>query len=151
MDSVYYNVEQIAQMLGIHPKTIQRYIREGKLAGSKIGKSWRISGHDLDRFAARTTLAPGEFEAANEARERVNASSVVDILVNNKDEAIRIINTLTAVMNMKPAEYGRASMHAQFIEQDNTIRISLWGNIQFMSAILSSIEVYAKQLIGERR
>jgi uncharacterized protein YjcR len=28
MHDTYYNVEQIAQMLSIHPKTIQRYIRE---------------------------------------------------------------------------------------------------------------------------
>jgi excisionase family DNA binding protein len=151
MDKAYYNVEQVAKMLSIHPKTIQRYIREGKLTATKIGKSWRVSEHDLNRFAKKANADSNEFEAVDEARERTKASSVVDILVNNKDEAIRIINTLTAVMNMKPAEYGQASMHAQFIEQDNIVRFSLWGNIQFMSAILGSIEVYAEQLIGERR
>jgi excisionase family DNA binding protein len=37
-------------MLNIHPKTIQRYIREGKLRATKIGKGWRITGHDLSTF-----------------------------------------------------------------------------------------------------
>ena len=27
----YYTVEKVAEMLSMHPKTIQRYIREGKL------------------------------------------------------------------------------------------------------------------------
>ncbi|WP_432765158.1 helix-turn-helix domain-containing protein, partial [Hungatella hominis] len=27
----YYTVEQVAELLTMHPKTIQRYIREGKL------------------------------------------------------------------------------------------------------------------------
>jgi excisionase family DNA binding protein len=36
MDGKYYTVEQIAEMLQIHPKTIQRYIREGKLRANKI-------------------------------------------------------------------------------------------------------------------
>lgn len=50
MNEVYYNVEQIAQILNIHPKTVQRYIREGKLRAVKLGKSWRVTGHDLSMF-----------------------------------------------------------------------------------------------------
>jgi excisionase family DNA binding protein len=46
----YYTVQQISDMLDIHPKTIQRYIREGKLRASKVGKGWRITGHDLSTF-----------------------------------------------------------------------------------------------------
>ena len=34
----YYTVEQISGILNIHPKTIQRYIREGRLRAAKIGK-----------------------------------------------------------------------------------------------------------------
>ncbi len=150
MDEAFYNVEQIAKMLGIHPKTIQRYIREGKLAATKIGKSWRVSGHDFDKFAKRASTDTDESDATQRARERTRASSVVDISVTGKDDAMRIINTLTAVMNVKPPEYGQASMHAQFNEFDNIVRITLWGNIQFMSAILNAIEVYAEQFEEER-
>ena len=39
----YYTVEQISTMLKIHPKTVQRYIREGKLRATKIGKGWRVA------------------------------------------------------------------------------------------------------------
>ena len=46
----YYTVEQISDMLNIHPKTVQRYIREGRLRATKIGKSWRVAGHDLSVF-----------------------------------------------------------------------------------------------------
>lgn len=145
MDELYYNVEQIAQMLNIHPKTIQRYIREGKLRATKIGKSWRVSGHDLSRFTEGANIASNESVVGNPAKERTRASSVIDISVIGKDEATRIINSLTAAMNVKPMEYGQASMHAQFLEIDNTVRITLWGNIQFMSAILNAIEVFTAQ------
>lgn len=50
MNKDYYTVDEISNMLNIHPKTIQRYIREGKLRAAKIGKSWRITGHDLSTF-----------------------------------------------------------------------------------------------------
>ena len=59
MQETYYTVEQIAQMLQMHPKTVQRYIREGKLRAVKVGKGWRISGHDLSTFT-ECTPTPGE-------------------------------------------------------------------------------------------
>lgn len=71
--------------------------------------------------------------------------SVIDIHVSSRDEAIRIVNTLTAAMNIKPPEYGQSSMHAQFIEPDYKVRVTLWGNIKFMSAILSAVEVLTEQ------
>ncbi|NLT40483.1 MAG: helix-turn-helix domain-containing protein [Clostridiales bacterium] len=47
MSEEYYTVEQISKMLAIHPKTVQRYIREGRLRAAKIGKSRRVGGSDL--------------------------------------------------------------------------------------------------------
>lgn len=140
MDKNFYTVDQIASMLDMHPKTIQRYIREGKLSATKIGKSWRVSGHELSCF---TDCNASIFSVTSETSiaDRVKASSVIDITVNNKEEADRISNTITAAMNTKPVEYGSTSLHIQFLEQDNLLRITLWGNAKFMSAIFSFIEV----------
>jgi excisionase family DNA binding protein len=144
MNNTYYNVEQIAEMLDMHPKTIQRYIREGKLKATKIGKSWRVSGHDLSLFTEgnrteKTVLPTYHTQTATDS-ERVSVSSVVDINVLHRDEAIRIINTLQATMNVKPPEMGRALMHAQFIEPENTVRITLWGGLKFVATILEAID-----------
>lgn len=141
----YYTVDQLSQMLSMHPKTIQRYIREGKLKAIKLGKSWRISGHDLSRFTETNRTVAGKRSADDIAQVRVKASAVIDIEVCGKDDADRIINSLTAAMNVKPPEYGQASLHAQFLESDNTVRFTLWGNIQFMSAIINAIEVFAQE------
>ena len=46
----YYTVDIIAKMLSMHPKTIQRYIREGKLHAKKVGKSWQVQEQDLRNF-----------------------------------------------------------------------------------------------------
>ena len=50
MQEKFYTVEDISKMLGMHPKTIQRYIREGKLRAAKVGKAWRISGQRPEPF-----------------------------------------------------------------------------------------------------
>ena len=145
MNVKYYTVEQISQMLSMHPKTIQRYIREGKLSATKIGNSWRVSGHDLSRFTEDNHNCSADHPTRDSKQERIKASAVIDIQVSSNDEANRIINSLNAAMNVKPLEYGYATMHAQFLESDAIVRISLWGNIQFISATLNAIEVFSDQ------
>lgn len=49
----WYTVEQVAQALGVHPETIRRKIRQGRLPAEKalIGQRYRIKGADvLDRI-----------------------------------------------------------------------------------------------------
>lgn len=145
MNNTFYSVEQISQMLNIHPKTVQRYIREGRLRAAKIGKSWRVTGHDLSVFTEGTNLSSEQKHRTGVSEDRAKASSVIDIDVGSRDEAIHIINMLTAAMNVKPPEYGRSSMHAQFLETDYKVRVTLWGNIKFMSVIINAIEVLTGQ------
>lgn len=137
MTKDYYTVEQISDMLDIHTKTIQRYIREGKLRATKIGKSWRINGHDLSVFVENNKNSQPSSE--RRAAQDVIASLVIDIVTDGKEDAIRIMNTLTAVQNSKPPEYGQSSMQSQFIERDNMVRITLWGNIRFMAVMMDTI------------
>lgn len=137
MTKDYYTVNQISDMLNIHPKTVQRYIREGKLHAMKIGKSWRISGHDLSGFIESEG---GEAQQTEKRSERsIIASSVIDIPVHEKEEAIRIMNTLTAALNTKPREYGQSSVQSQYIDRENMIRVTLWGDIRFMAVMVDTI------------
>ncbi len=132
MQEKYFSVEQISELLHIHPKTIQRYIREGKLRAVKVGKAWRVSGHDLSVFTESAPQSEGETPVAV-------VSCVADIYAANKDSAIRIANTLTAVLNSKPAEYGHTSMQTQYIAEEQKIRITLYGGARFMAIMLDSI------------
>jgi len=133
----YYTVQQISDMLDIHPKTIQRYIREGKLRASKVGKGWRITGHDLSTFV-ESNGDDGSC-SGNRPVHCINASSVIDITAGGKEDAIRIMNTLTAALNSKPPEYGQSSMQSQYIERDNMVRVTLWGDIRFMAVMMDAI------------
>jgi excisionase family DNA binding protein len=138
MDNKFYSVEQISQMLNMHTKTIQRYIREGKLPATKIGKAWRVSGHDLSVFVqgSNKTIEHKAAAAKDNPNDRIMISSIVDIDVADKNEGMNIANMLTAALNNKPPEYGKSTMNAQFIEDDQMLRITLWGNIQFMKAMM---------------
>lgn len=139
MQEKFYTVERIAEMLEMHPKTIQKYIREGKLRATKVGKAWRVSGHDLSQFvqANGETNPIVESRADKSPEDKIMISSVVDIDVENMDEAMRIVNMITAGMNSRFSDdYSHATMKAQFIESELKVRVMLYGNITFMETLL---------------
>lgn len=135
----FYTVEQIAELLHIHSKTIQRYIREGKLNAVKVGKSWRVAGHDLSVFTENTGG-----RAVKERDTITRASAVVDIQVADNESAIRIMNAITAALNAKPLEFGPSSMNTQFIEAEKTVRITLWGSVEFIAVMMEGIRLLTK-------
>ena len=48
MSEDVYTVELAAERLRLHPKTVLRFIAEGRLRAVKMGKSYRILRSDLD-------------------------------------------------------------------------------------------------------
>lgn len=136
MNESYYTPEQVAEKLGMHVKTIQRYLRTGILPATRIGSRWRVSARDLATFTQANRM-----ERSAPPERGIRVSSVLDIPTKSRDEAIRIVNTLTAALNAKPPEYGQSSMTAQFIESENMVRVALWGALRFTQAMLESIDM----------
>jgi len=50
MDIKFYTKKEAAEIFGIHPKTVERYLLSGKLKGARMGKSWMISSEDIKLF-----------------------------------------------------------------------------------------------------
>jgi excisionase family DNA binding protein len=147
----YYTVDQIAGMIDMHPKTIQRYIREGRLNAQKIGKGWRVTGHDLSTFVEGTDRnqikdsSLGLQTILQAAEKPIKVSAVIDIPVKNSFEAVQVMNWITASMNSHSSEYGYTSMNSQFIEPEHIIRIMLWGSPSFMEVIMGYLGELGKE------
>jgi len=146
MNEKYYTVEKISEIIDMHPKTIQRFIREGKLRANKIGKGWRVSGHDLSVFIEgkndsrrdNSIIKDAEAKGKN-SRDRIMVSAVADIEVFDSDEASSISNTMTAILVSKDPSYGKSTITTQYIEAENKVRVMLWGTTQFIEAMMSSL------------
>lgn len=50
MNTKLYSIPELALILDLHPKTVLRFINEGKLKGAKIGRTWRVTEADLQRY-----------------------------------------------------------------------------------------------------
>jgi excisionase family DNA binding protein len=144
MDVTFYTVEQVARLLELHPKTVQRYIREGRLRASKPGKRWRISGHDLSLFVEggrEETAAPDTVvqKDSNVLLEQARVSAVFDLPTDSRESSMRLVNLLNAALAGKPEAYGPVSMSTQFIEPGHIVRILLWGGLDLMETMTSMI------------
>lgn len=51
------SVKQVAFILKVHPLTIRRYIKEGKLQAIRVGGNVRIKEGDLSNFHSDLTIA----------------------------------------------------------------------------------------------
>lgn len=138
MNEKYYKIEDISKMLGLHPKTVGRYIREGKLRATKVGKQWLVTGHDLSVFAEGNSL--GVSQDSGSGATVVTISTVIDVNARGREDGIRILNTMTALLNGKPRHYGESSMNAQWIEPEHKVRILLWGSLPLTRFVLDAVE-----------
>ena len=92
MNEDLYSVEQVAELLNLHVKTVRNYVREGRLKAIRIGKQYRISGEDL---AALTGRPVASFRPEPVRRTRhVEVSSIVEIDAISPESANRLTNSL---------------------------------------------------------
>ncbi|MFI6159996.1 helix-turn-helix domain-containing protein [Micromonospora sp. PTRAS2] len=67
-----YSVEQVADLLGLHVRTVRGYIRAGRLRATRIGKQYRIARADLDALTGRPPTPPARSTS-------VEVSSIVQV------------------------------------------------------------------------
>ncbi len=48
----YADVNEVAERLKIHPESVRRLIRQGKLPATKFGNKWLVEKAFLDQFAS---------------------------------------------------------------------------------------------------
>ena len=68
MTDEWYSVEQVAERLGLHVRTVRNYVRDGRLKAVRIGKQYRIARTDLEELTGRALpTAPAQDHAAQPA------------------------------------------------------------------------------------
>jgi excisionase family DNA binding protein len=55
----YAGVHEVGRRLNIHPESVRRLIRLGKLPAIKFGNKWLVEKSTLEQFASRYDPRPG--------------------------------------------------------------------------------------------
>lgn len=158
MEEKFYTIDQIAEILGMHHKTIRKFITEGKLRANKVGKQWRISGHDLSLFmednnvniknnnkleSEKIEFSTGDVDSNNKT-SKINVSTVIDINEVDIDEHKRISNMLLALMNSKDSKIRNSTINIKYYKNNKNLKVMLWGDIEFTNVMLDFISTITK-------
>jgi len=73
--SNFLTLEQVAEQLQLHVRTVRRYVREGRLKAQRVGKQYLVTPEDLQAFSG--------MQAPSVSR-RVENNAVVDITLQNE-------------------------------------------------------------------
>jgi excisionase family DNA binding protein len=133
----FYSPDEVAELLNLHVRTVRRYIREGRLKASRIGKQYRVAAGDLDTFVG-IEQAHGA-AASGGRRRRALVSTTVDIEAISPDETYRITTALTGAFRGEQGESGRKRLDCIYYEEQGRLRIIVNAELETATAILGLI------------
>lgn len=137
MPQELYTVEQVADLLNLHVRTVRGYVREGRLKAVRIGKQYRIAGEDL---AAMTGRPASAFVREPVRRQRfVEVSSIVEIDVIGPDAANRITNLLMGAANAGRSGDEPLRIETIYNEERARLKIILVGSMDTSAELFKVI------------
>lgn len=136
-----YSPQQVADLLGLHVRTVRRYLREGKLDAVRLGNRYRIPHEALEAFSGRSVGAvPDRTEGP-----RIDVSSVVDLQPIDRDTADRITNLLIASAQGRPDDPSRLRLDVSYEPDRERLKVVVSGPIASTSVVLALITSYVEQ------
>lgn len=120
MSDSLITVERAAEELGLHPKTVLRYIREGRLSATRIGKSYRIARANLEVFAGVATGRSGTTAGTR-------ATCIVDIPQISVERAERLAKFLHAAAMTGSAETPPLHLETAFDPLAGSMKVVVIG------------------------
>ena len=140
MQKELYSVEQVADVLGLHVRTVRNYVRDGRLKAVRIGKQYRISREDLEAMTGRP-VAPLDRESVSRQRH-VEVSSIVAIDAISPDTVIRLTNLLTAAPKSRPEGDEPLRVETIYNQERARLKVILTGSIPTCTALLQAINFF---------
>jgi len=134
MSEEVYTVEQFAERLKLHPKTVLRFIRDGRLRAVKVGKSYRILRGDLE---AMTGAVLGQ------NRTGVRVTSIVDMGEVSPERAQHVARALPAMRMGKETPSDPMSLDVAYDPATRALKVVIVGSPADTATMLKMIEILA--------
>jgi excisionase family DNA binding protein len=148
MSPQLYSVDQVAHLLGLHVKTVRRYVRDGRLKAVRIGKQYRIAREDVEAFTGHPVPVPATETARR--RRHTEASSIVQIDAVSPALMSRVSSTIMAAAGTRPGgedghERGHVRIETVYDEERASLKIILLGGLTETAVLLNLIDTLVEQ------
>jgi excisionase family DNA binding protein len=97
-----YSLDQVAERLGLHVRTVRAYVRAGRFKAIRIGKQYRVTREELEAIVGASNTRD-----AVARRRRAEVSSVVQMDAVTENTAHRVDDHLRSAVKA-PRDDGSA-------------------------------------------
>ena len=137
MSEELYTVEQAAERLKLHAKTVLRAIREARLRATRVGKSYRILASDLDAFAG---------VPARPAASAASVTSIVDVPDVGPTLAQKLAASVTNALNARRGREALLRADVIYEPERRHLKIIVVGSPGDTVNLLSLVQIWLEQL-----
>ncbi len=127
-ESRMYSLDQVAERLGLHVRTVRAYVRSGRLRAVRIGKQYRVAREELEALAGTSNSRD-----AVSRRRRAEVSSIVQMDAVTQNMALRVAEHLRSAVE-SPRDDGSALRVETIYDQ---------GHAQLKVIVIGSLPVAA--------
>ena len=140
-DGGFLSIDQVAAQLGLHVRTVRRYVRHGRLRAVRIGKQYRVAREALDALTGRAP-AVAAVAAAIPAARHIEVSSIVHVDGVDKDTANRVTTGLLAAVNGRPAGSDPLRIDTIYDPERARLKVILNGGVATTASLLKFVNAY---------
>lgn len=133
-----YSAEQVAEILGLHVRTVRGYVRDGRLPAVRMGKQYRITEQDLRAFAGVATDGVA-------SSPQVHVSTVVRIDDVDRLTMDRITTHLTAAAIGDSDRLAQLTVHSTYDESACRLTVFVVGDPESTAAVIGLIGILIRQ------
>lgn len=133
-----YSVEQVAERLGLHVRTIRGYVRDGRLNAVRIGKQYRIAEADLEAFIGLPVPAPVRETVGRQRHTEV--SSIVQVEAISRELAERVPTLLMAAANTRSGEGDPLRIETLYDAERARLKVIVLGGLADTARLFDYLE-----------
>jgi excisionase family DNA binding protein len=130
----FFSIEQVAERLGLHVRTVRNYVRDGRLKARRIGKQYRIARDDLEALTG----------ALPRRTRHSEVSSIVEIDALPREQANRIVATLNASAQSRDADDQPLRIDTIYDEERARLKLIFTGGLATTASLLKFVELLLK-------
>ena len=138
----YYSPDEVAALVGLHVRTIRRFIREGRLRAAQVGKQYRIARSELEKLVGS---GRGQEPAESRSRSRrIVISTTVDIDAIAPEEQERLVSFLISAFQSLNGEQSSRRFDSIYYAEEERLRLLVHADLDSTNVVLGLVREVLK-------
>lgn len=157
MDKKYYTVDETADKIGVHSKTIRRYIYSGKLSAIKVAGQWRVYEEAINSYldscngngstCSNNSVSKDDYCVFMDSNyfssdEKVQICTIVDYYVQSSKEAKPMAAIVMDIVTDFEGDEGKCRFNYVYDHVEKKARFILWGTPTFIEKVIKELKQF---------